>query len=245
MGGVVMKVNILMTGSAGNCLLATYSDGRQVIFDFGTGAWKKCIEANLDYHKIDNVLVTHQHLDHCGDYHRIRTLDFPMRCKVKEFEVLHNCPNKGFIVLNEATKEGFVYATDYHTLPQDSLDLIKKHIAFKEWKWFVMMELSYVRWIYEKLDPLQMIGLNNHCSYERFCHYADELFAVNDAINILTVHASARQGEFELGSNKTGDVCPPDYIRDNLYKKYGSKELSVRFGYAQGMCGNYNFIERK
>lgn len=246
-----MKVNILETGSAGNCVVATFSDNRKIIFDFGHKAYELCLQSNyrkeaqVDFKEIDDILITHEHLDHCADFPKVQYLNFPKTLKVLTFPVVHNVENRGFVVLNEKTREGFIYATDYSEIPTESLEKIKAFVAFKDWRWFAMLELSFVRWIYEKLDAMQMIGLNHHCAYETFCHYADEILAVNSAVNILTLHASARQGEFELGSNKTGDVCPPDYIRKNLYKKYGSKELSVRFGYAQGMFGTFNFIERK
>ena len=238
----MMKVNILETGSAGNCIIATFSDSRKVIFDFGHGAWKLCIKENIDFHEVDNVLITHQHLDHCADYHRISSLNFSRWLKVKEFEVLHNCENKGFIVMNDKTQEGFIYMTDYHTIPPSSLETIKKHIAFTTWRWMIMMELSYCRFLYKKLDNIQRIGLQNHCSDERFFDYANQFLAVNRDANIISLHASARQGEFELGANKTGDVCPPDWCREQFYKRFAG--ASVRFGEAKGMYGTYNYIDR-
>ena len=223
----IMKVNILETGSAGNCVLATFSDGRRIIFDFGTGAWKLCCEADVDFHEIDNVLVTHDHADHSADYGRIRFLAFPRLCKVLEFPVLHSVPNKGYIVLNEHTKEGFIYATDYHTLPEESLAKIKAMVGFKDWKWFCMLELSYCRWLYNKLDKFQLIGLNQHCSDERFFKYSHDILEVNPAVNILSLHASARQATYVEGGNKVGEVCPIDWVRDQMYQRFKGAHVHV------------------
>ena len=241
-----MKVNILETGSAGNCILATYSDGRKVLFDFGHNAFKRCCEAGIDFHEVDDILVTHDHLDHCADYDRVRFLAFSRRLKVITFPVLHNAENKGFIVLNDAKREGFIYATDYYQLPDESIEKIKAMVKFTDWKWMAMLELSYVRWLYNKLDPMQMIGLNQHCSDERFFRYVGEILEVNPSVNIISVHASARQGEFVLGQGKMGNVCPPDDLQKQFYKRFEGK--SVRFGYnvengKAGMCRTYNYID--
>ena len=265
-----MKVNILETGSAGNCVVASFSekmkingkelaenpeaepkwDYKKVIFDFGHNAYDLCLQRYKDkeyvinWITVDDILITHSHLDHCADYPKMRNYAFPKEYKVFTFPVVHNVENRGFVVLNEKMREGFIYATDYSEIPTESLEKIKAFVAFKDWRWFAMLELSFVRWIYEKLDATQMIGLNHHCAYETFCHYADEILAVNPAVNILTLHASARQGKYIEGENKTGDVCPPDYVREQLWKKYGKKGFSVRFGEAGGMCGNYNYIDK-
>jgi hypothetical protein len=240
-----MKVNILETGSAGNCVLATFSDERKVIFDFGKNAWEMCVKLNVDLRKIDDVLVTHEHLDHCADFGKVQFINFPKTLKVLTFPVVHNVPNRGFVVLNERTKEGFIYATDYSVMPPESLDKIKAFVSFKDWNWFAMLELSYCKFIYNKLDAKDTFGLINHCSDETFYQYASAILEVNPAVNILTLHASARQGQYIEGEEKTGDVCAPDFIREQLWRRYGQKGLSVRFGFASGLCGTFNYIEKK
>lgn len=243
-----MKINIISTGSKCNCVLATFADGRKIMFDFGTGALEKCLQEDfrgakmIDFKTLDDVLITHAHKDHSGDWDKIKGFDFPKTLSVKEFPVIHDVPNRGFIVMNDNTKEGVIYATDYSEIPAESFDLLLKLFGFKSWKWFALLELSYCEFLYNKLPQNQRFGLDRHCSDVRFFDYAKRILAVNDAVNIITLHASARQSEYIEGENKSGDVCPPDWCREQFYKRF--KGLSVRFGEAGSMCATYNYIER-
>lgn len=242
-----MKINILATGSKCNCVLATYSDGQQVMFDFGKGAYDLCLQQDFRYHKmvdfskLDDVLITHEHKDHCGDFEKIANLNFPKNLNVKEFPVLHDVPNKGFVVMNDKVREGFVYMTDFYDIPSDSFNFLLKLFGFKSWKWMVCMELSYCEWLYEKLPDEMRFGLKRHLSDKKFYHYCKQFFAVNEKVNIISVHASARQGEFVLGGNKSGDICPPDFLRGEFWRIFKGKP--VRFGEARGMAGSYYYIE--
>lgn len=248
MGGIAMKVNILATGSNCNCVLATYSDGQQVMFDFGKGAYDLCLQQDFRYHKmvdfskLDNVLITHSHNDHCGDFEKIATLNFPKSLNVKEFPVLHDVENKGFVVMNDKVREGFVYMTDFYDIPSDSFNFLLKLFGFKSWKWMICMELSYCDWLYEKLPEEMRFGLKRHLSDKKFYHYCNQFFVVNEALNIISVHASARQGEFVLGANKSGDVCQPGWCREQFWKRFKGK--AVRFGEAGGMASNYYYLEK-
>ena len=66
-----MRYNIIATGSGGNCALATFSDERKVLFDFGKGCFKKCTEAGLVLNSVNQILISHAHNDHIGDAHII------------------------------------------------------------------------------------------------------------------------------------------------------------------------------
>lgn len=261
-----MKINILATGSKCNCVLATFADYERIIFDFGnslgrhdTGALYLCNQldfrgfpmVDFDYvtingkrvkKRIDDVLITHAHRDHSGDWDKIKGFDFPKTLSVKEFPVIHDVENRGFVVMNDKTREGVIYATDYSEIPQNSFDFLLKLVGFKEWKWFACLELSYCEWLYKKLPDNQRFGLDRHCSDVRFFEYAKKILEVNDKVNIVTLHASARQSEYIEGANKSGEVCPPDWCRKRFYKRFAG--ASVRFGEASGMCGPYNYIER-
>ena len=244
-----MKVNILATGSKCNCVLATFADNRRSMFDFGTGALEKCLHDDfrgfkmIDFATLDDVLITHAHKDHSGDWDKIKGFDFPKTLSVKEFPVIHDVENRGFVVMNDKTREGVIYATDYSEIPQNSFDFLLKLVGFKEWRWFACLELSYCDFLYKKLPDNQRFGLDRHCSDVRFFDYAKKMLEVNDKVNIVTLHASARQSEYIEGANKSGDVCPPDWCREQFYKRFAG--ASVRFGEASGMWGTYNYIERK
>ena len=242
-----MKVNIIATGSKCNCVLATFADNRRIMFDFGTGALEKCLQEDfrgykmIDFATLDDVLITHAHKDHCGDFDKIKGFDFPKTLSVKEFPVIHDVENRGFVVMNDKTREGVIYATDYSEIPQKSFDFLLKLFGFKTWKWMAMLELSYCDFLYKKLPDNQRFGLDRHCSDVRFFDYAKKMLEVNDNVNIVTLHASARQSEYIEGANKSGEVCPPDWCREQFYKRFGG--ASVRFGEASGMWGTYNYIE--
>ena len=197
----------------------------------------------IDFKTLDDVLITHAHKDHSGDFDKISGYNWAKSLNVKEFSVIHDVPNRGFIVMNDTTKEGVIYATDYSEIPQESFDLLLKLFGFKSWKWMALLELSYCEFLYNKLPQNQRFGLDRHCSDVRFFDYAKQILDVNPGVNIISMHASARQGQFELGANRVSDVCPPDWVREQMHKRF--KNSCVRFGYASGMFGTFNFIERK
>ena len=232
-----------MTGSNGNCAVATISDNKQVVFDFGTGAFKECCRwPNFFITKVDNILITHNHADHNGDWEKISAIDFKKTLPVMELEVLHNIENRGFAVLNKESKEIVVYMTDYYKIPDATMAKLCALASYTDYKLMFCLELSYNEFLYKKMNPSERIGLDNHCSDVLFFHYAKQILEQNPKVNIITLHASGRIAEnWQIGSNADTRVCRKDYCRQRFFELFPKN--SVRFGEGSGFCANYNYIE--
>ena len=236
----IFRFNIIATGSDGNCVVATFSDLRQVVFDLGKGCYKESQRLNykmlpsVDFSKVDNVLITHEHQDHCGDYGKVEDIDFPKTLRVEKLAVRHDVENFGYLVFNENTKEVAGYFTDYSSIPKASLDRLIELVSDKEWSYMLGMELSYCFHIYAELGEGEKFGLGRHCSDFVFFNYARKILEANPAVNIITLHASRRT------SANGGAVAPKDYLRQKFSKFQPSV---IRFGEAYGMAGSYNYIK--
>ena len=240
-----MRYNIIATGSKGNCALATFSDGKKVLFDFGKGCFKKCTDAGLVLNSVDKILISHAHNDHIGDVHIVpHLLEKRASLDFFNFSLTHNIENQGFIVTNVITKEVFYYLTDFYDIPQESMRLISETLQFfneKNYKIMFVMELSYCKHLYEKLDDLHKIGLSHHLSDVEFFKYAKIFKAQAPNVNFITTHASQRGDYSQEQKGWNGTVCPPDWVKIQLFNRLGN----ARFGEAFGMSKTYHYIEHK
>jgi hypothetical protein len=140
-----------------------------------------------------------------------------------------------------ATKEMFYYLTDFSDIPAKSLNLIFDTLEFsnrKHFKVMFIMELSYCKHLYDKLDDLHKFGLNNHLSDLGFFEYAKMFKAVAPKINFITTHASQRGDWSQEHKGWSGTVCPPDWVKVQLFNRVGN----ARFGEAFGFSKTYNYI---
>ena len=224
-----MKVEIISTGSDCNCVIATFTDNKKIMFDFGTGALKKCITAGVSFDEIENLFISHNHSDHCGDVHHIEDLfkNKSTSLIVKKIPLVHNVENNGFAVLNPETLEAFYYFVDFNGFFVDNtfnedyfLNLFKE----KSIKHFAMIELSYVDYLFTKMDPEMKIGLSNHFSDNKFKSLVKKIYKINDEVNVVSLHASKRP---TLEVKVVGTVCPEVYVKKMLFDIFGKK---VRFG---------------
>lgn len=240
-----MKYNIIATGSKGNCALATFSDGKKVMFDFGKGCFKKCTEAGLVLNSVDKILISHAHNDHIGDIRIVPHLvEKKVDLEIYSFPLIHDIENQGYCVVNVVTKEVFYYLTDFYDIPQESMNLITDTLMFfydKNFKVIFVMELSYCKHLYDKLDDLHKFGLNNHLSDVEFFRYAKLFKAIAPKINFITTHASQRGDWSQNQKGWNGTVCPPDWVKIQLFNRLGN----ARFGEAFGFAKTYNYIEHK
>lgn len=135
-------INILGTGSAGNCALVYDSRGKCVILDLGL-SWED-VQKGLDYDVscISAILLTHKHSDHlkgvkeaisrgfsvygnndvCSNYNGCNELKMGYALKIdgwkiQTFELVHNVPCNAFIV---DTFDGIriLYCTDTVYIPK-------------------------------------------------------------------------------------------------------------------------------
>lgn len=240
-----MRYNIMATGSGGNCALATFSDEKKVLFDFGKGCFKKCTEAGLVLNSVDQILISHAHNDHIGDAHLIpHLLEKKSSLVSYTFPLTHNVENLGFLVANLKTKEAFYYLTDFYAIPEESIETISNTLYFlhtKNYKVIFVMELSYCQHLFEKLDDTHKFGLQHHLSDVEFFKYAKKFKAIAPSINFITTHASQRGDWSQEQKGWNGTVCPPDWVKIQLFNRLGN----ARFGEAFGFSKTYHYIEHK
>jgi len=237
-----MKYNIIATGSGGNCALATFSDEKKVMFDFGEGCFKKCTEAGLVLNAVNQILISHAHNDHIGDAHLIpHLLERRANLEIFTFPLIHNIENQGFLVANLSTKEAFYYLTDFNEIPDNSLITITdtlRHLHGRNYKIMFIMELSYCQHLFDRLDEKQKIGLKSHLSDVQFFKYAKIFKNVALSINFITTHASQRGDWSQELKGWNGTVCPPDWVKIQLFNRLGN----ARFGEAFGFAKTYYYI---
>jgi len=237
-----MKYNIIATGSGGNCALATFSDETKVMFDFGKGCFKKCTDAGLVLNSVNQILISHAHNDHIGDVHIIpHLLERKSNLETYNFPLAHNVENQGFLVVNIQIKEAFYYLTDFYSIPADSLSLIADTLQFlneSEFKIMFVMELSYCKHLFDKLDDTHRFGLQHHLSDVQFFEYAKMFKKIAPKINFITTHASQRGDWSQEQKGWNGTVCPPDWVKVQLHNRIGN----ARFGEAFGFAKTYNYI---
>ena len=225
-----MRYNIISTGSGGNCALATFSDEKKVMFDFGKGCFKKCTEAGLVLNSVDQILISHAHNDHIGDAGMIpHLLEKRANLEVYTFALTHNVENQGFLVANLKTKEAFYYLTDFYSIPGESFNLIKNTLQLlfaKNYKIIFVMELSYCQHLFEKLDDTHKFGLQHHLSDVGFFKYAKIFKAI--APNINFIHKPNRV-------RKKAGMAP------YWVKIFRLEQFGVAFGFSK----TYNYIEHK
>lgn len=241
-----MRYNIIATGSGGNCALATFSDEKKVMFDFGKGSFKKCTEAGLVLNSVDQILISHAHNDHIGDAHLIPHLleKNSGLIEIIYFPLTHNVENVGFLVANAKTKEAFYYLTDFYDIPANSLIIITdtlNHLYAKNYKIIFVMELSFCQHLYEKLDDTHKFGLQHHLSDVEFFRYAKLFKSFAPNINFITTHASQRGDWSQEQKGWNGTVCPPDWVKVQLFNRLGNAKFGEAFGFAK----TYNYIEHK
>lgn len=240
-----MKYNIIATGSGGNCALATFSDEKKVLFDFGKGCFKKCTDAGLVLNSVDQILISHAHNDHIGDAHLIpHLLEKKSDLVVYTFALTHNVENVGFLVVNLKTKEAFYYLTDFYDIPANSLIIITDTLNYlyaKNYKIIFVMELSYCQHLFEKLDDTHKFGLQHHLSDVEFFKYAKIFKNLAPNMNFITTHASQRGDWSQEQKGWNGTVCPPDWVKIQLFNRLGN----ARFGEAFGFSKTYHYIEHK
>ena len=231
-----MKANILMTGSSGNCVVATFSDGYSVIFDFGEGASNVC---PADVIKRSNVFITHLHKDHAGDFGKIKDFynkDIPSFILVKKIEIKHSIENHGYIVANTKTSEAFFYFTDYtEILDLQSYVNILEVLQKNDFKIFAMLELNHFSFLKKMLSENMQYGLNYHANEKNFLSEANRIKQYFPESKIITLHASQR-ADYQGSNGWNGCICPENYAiiyfaQHNLENTYYGKAFGFDVDY--------------
>lgn len=136
-----MRLTVLGSGSTGNAVLIVAGDTR-VLVDAGLSAKEIARRLALvgeDVHRLDGVLVTHEHVDHAGG---LRVLLGAVDCPVyisattcdayisERFNVANDEPRKRAAAINdrieqiESSKDFTIGEIDFHpfTIPHDAVD---------------------------------------------------------------------------------------------------------------------------
>lgn len=135
-----MKLSVLGSGSTGNAILIVAGETR-VLVDAGLSAkeiTRRLAQVGEDVHRLDGILVTHEHGDHAGGLRvLLRSIDCPVYISaktcdayVRERTIGNDEPRKrekalrGRIEQIESSKDFRIGEIDFHpfTIPHDAVD---------------------------------------------------------------------------------------------------------------------------
>ena len=211
-----MKVEVLATGSKGNCYLLT-SGERRILLDCGL-PYKKTLKL-LDFKLPDAVLVTHEHKDHahaaqdfmnkgvdvymtCGTamalgleknhrLHLIKSYSIAIESDsiaVESFEVKHDAAEPvNFLIADK--EDRILYLTDLGKIPNkfDSMTKILLETNFSE----ADLKNSSIDFSQKKRI------LENHLSLEKAAEFLTQT-DLTECKEIYLIHISARHGDGEI-----------------------------------------------
>lgn len=167
-----MKINILASGSSGNCYVIEDKQGNQMLLECGI-KYEKIIP-HIDFEMLDCLLTTHAHFDHslCIDKFRDNLVDTyttdnaiagkPIKLKnwtILPIQMFHNINCFGYMIHNKIENKTILFATDTNGLP----DIADRHFDC------MMLECNYN---YNKMldnsqaKILSSDGYKNHMALE-------------------------------------------------------------------------------
>ena len=125
-----MNINVLATGSSGNCYIFTDSQGNQLLLE--AGIKYEQIIPHLNFEKLDCLLYSHEHNDHylCVDKFRdyvkvIGSKDnevgktiFTKNWIILPIKCYHNVECFGYIISNKTESKKILFCTDTKELPK-------------------------------------------------------------------------------------------------------------------------------
>lgn len=236
----MIDVEVLATGSKGNCYLLTSGETR-ILLDCGI-AYKKTLKL-LDFKLPTAVLVTHEHQDHAKaaedfikhgvdvymttgtamalgleENHRLHLIENGANFKVGEcvsfaFEVTHDAAEPVNFIVNDG-EDQILYVTDTGKISNKFDGLTK-----------ILIETNFDHETLrrsKKLDFRQTIRIHdNHLAIDSVTKYLEEI-DLSECKEIYLIHISARHGDGEEFKNLIQKVVG-DNIKVIVAK---NKELS-------------------
>lgn len=116
-----MTLDILATGSSGNCYILTDSDGQVLILDVGIKFERIMNGIDFKLNNIEGICVTHEHKDHSLSADRFKRMGILIadkpgiysfgNFKVRTFDLVHDVPCIGFYISHKEIGS-MVYLTD-------------------------------------------------------------------------------------------------------------------------------------
>lgn len=125
-----MTINVLASGSSGNCYVIEDIQGNQILLECGI-KYEKIIP-HIDYEKLDCLLTSHCHMDHslCIDRFKDNLVDTfttdnaiagkPIKLKnwtILPIQMFHNVNCFGYMIQNKIENKTILFATDTNGLP--------------------------------------------------------------------------------------------------------------------------------
>lgn len=120
-----MRLEVLGTGSKGNCYVIRSEDGSTVLLDVGI-PYKDILKGlNFDLGSLKGFVLTHSHQDHSRSVKDFASLGFkPLPTwgvagdwRTAAFKVHHDVECFGYQLINRETGHKIIYATDTYHLP--------------------------------------------------------------------------------------------------------------------------------
>lgn len=136
------KIKVISSGSVGNCVVVTNSNGKYILLDVGLGYKDVLKGVNWDLSNCSSAFCTHMHRDHSKALAHLITNGIPCYAnqdicdhykgcnliengkallvdgwKVQTFDLVHNAPNNAFVI---DTIDGIrvLYCTDTQYIPK-------------------------------------------------------------------------------------------------------------------------------
>lgn len=190
-----LTVEVISTGSKGNCYLLKNFANETLILDCGVSYDKILTAKTFKAENVKGVLVTHQHSDHSKSMKKLETtydvVFFKETCDKKAihlgsyiiypFEVKHNVICHAFIIYDIISNKYIVYATDLEKLPKI------KNIDF--WILEANNDKDYMFDLAIKGVQNNNIGAKNHLSIQEITEYFSDI-DIKKPNKILFCHIS-------------------------------------------------------
>lgn len=174
-----MQINIIHSGSDGNCTVVTDNYGNQIMLDCGIG--EERIYPHIDFAHLDAILVSHSHKDHSLSekiFAKFRidiynqnnvvdgnTIELP-NWVIVPMKLIHNVICYGYLICSRKEKKKLAYITDTNYIPK--LGAVDCLICDCNYDMDIVYKLN------EMGKPPQM-GYKNHLSIQAVKSYLSEL----------------------------------------------------------------------
>lgn len=172
-----MNINIIKSGSSGNCIILTDSNKNQIMLDCGIKY--ELIMPFVDFNKINFICLTHEHKDHSLSKKQFENFSIDIyspenvsdgklidttNWKVLPIRLRHNVECFGFLIYNKIENKKIAYITDTTIIPK----LNKVDCLIIETNW----SEDYLMTVAEKYI-IQNKGYLNHLSQEQVTEYLE------------------------------------------------------------------------
>ena len=225
-----MKISVLASGSKGNCTLIK-TEHSNTLIDIGMSNLyieKQLVSLNINPDEIDNVFITHNHIDHIAGlkvfikkhkpivyltqklYDELsKTIDiteyviieeelFISDLNVKIFKTSHDAVDSVGFVFSNNDKE-FVYVTDTGYIKNKYFDLLtNKDIYVFESNHDVQMLMDNLNYPYQTKQ--RILSDKGHLSNKDSSFYLSK-FVGNKTKNIVLAHLSEQNNDKEIAVN--------------------------------------------